>query len=226
MEKARWMTVPDGDGPGAGDDVLELGGRRRPVPRWWPGPRWWPPPAALVLGAAVLLAGLAVGYAAGARHATKPAAPPSPSRAAAPAAAPAAPFSAGGFPLSQSGPQCSVQAGHDLQVGLQITNLSPAPVRLRRVEVVLPLGGLRVTSQAWGPCGELPATGETPGSVLPPTLGPGASSWFTVTFQVLVRCPQPLPVQFTLDYDQQARPAVIRLPGFPDLAQVPYSGCR
>jgi hypothetical protein len=221
MEKARWMTVPDGDGPGAGDDVLELGGRRRPIPRWWP------PPAALVLGAAVLLAGLAVGYTAGARHATKPAAPPSPSRAAAPAAAaPAAPFSAGGFPLSQSGPQCSVQAGHKLQVGLQITNLSPAAVRLRRVEVVLPLGGLRVTSQAWGACGELPATGETPGSVLPPTLGPGASSWFTVTFQVLVRCPQPLPVLFTLDYDQQGRPAVIRLPGFPDLAQVPYSGCR
>jgi hypothetical protein len=214
MEKVRWMTVPDGDGSGAGDDVLELGGRRRPVLRWWP------PSAALVLGAAVLLAGLAVGYAAGARHAGEPAAPPSPSRA-----APAAPFSAGGFPLSQSGPQCSVQTGRELQVGLQITNLSSAAVRLRRVEVVLPLGGLRVTSQAWGPCGELPATGEAPGNILPPTLGRGASSWFTITFQVLVRCPQPLPVQFTLDYDQQGRAAAIRLPGFPDLGQVPYSGC-
>ena len=42
MEKGRWMTVPDGEGPGAGDDVLELGSRRRRVPRWWP------PPAALV----------------------------------------------------------------------------------------------------------------------------------------------------------------------------------
>ncbi len=219
MEKVRWMTVPDGDGSGAGDDVLELGGRRRPFLRWWP------PSAALVLGVAALLGGLAVGYAAGARHAGDHAAPPSPSPSPSGAAAPAAPFSAGGFPLSQSGPQCSVQVGRELQVGLQITNLSSAAVRLRRVEVVLPLGGLRVTSQAWGPCGELPATGEAPGSLLPPTLGRGASSWFTVTFQVLVKCPQPLPVQFTLDYDQQGRPAAIRLPGFPDLGQVPYSGC-
>ena len=213
------MTVPDGDGPGAGDDVLEQGGRPRPAPRWRP------PPAALVVGAVALLAGLAAGYAAGARHAAQHAVTPSPSPAAPAAVAPAAPFSAGGFPLSQSGPQCSVQAGRELQVGLQITNLSSAAVRLRRVEVVLPLGGLRVTSQTWGPCGELPATGHAPGSMLPPTLGQGASTWITVTFRVLVRCPQPLPVQFTLDYDQQGRPAAIRLPGFPDLGQVPYTGC-
>ncbi len=143
MEKVRWMTVPDGDGPGAGDDVLELGGR--------PGrdPRRWPPPAASVLGTLALLAGLAIGYAAGAWRAGEHATPAAPSRA----AAPAAPFSAGGFPLSQSGPRCSVQTGRELQVGLQVTNLSPAAVRLRRVEVVLPLGGLRVTSQAWGSCG-------------------------------------------------------------------------
>jgi hypothetical protein len=219
------MTVPDADGSGTGDDVLELGGRRRL------GPRWRPPSAALVLGVVALVAGLAVGYGAGVRHAGDNAAPPLPSPAAAPpsqsrAAAPAAPFSAGGFPLSQSGPQCSVQSGRELQVGLQITNLSLAAIRLRRVEVVLPLGGLRVTSQAWGPCGELPATDEAAGDILPPTLRRGASSWFTVTFQVLVRCPQPLPVQFTLGYDQQGRPAAIRLPGFPDLGQVPYSGCR
>lgn len=210
------MTVPDGNGSGAGDDVLELGGRRGPVSRWWP-----PSPGAVVLGAAALLAGLTAGYAVGIRHAAEPAAPPSPS----PAAAPAAPFSAGGFPLSQSGPQCSVQAGRELQVGLQITNLSSAAVRLRRVEVVLPLGGLRVASQAWGPCGQLPVTGAAAGRTLPPILGRGASSWFTVTFQVLVRCPHPLPVQFTLDYDQQGRPMAIRLPGFPDLGPVPYSGC-
>ena len=214
------MTVPDGDGSGAGDDVLELGGRRRPASRWWP------PSAAHAVGAVALLGGLAAGYAIGARHAGDHAAPPSPSpsRASGPGA-PAAPFSAGGFPLSQSGPQCSMQNGRELQVGLQITNLSQAAARLRRVEVVLPLGGLRVTSQAWGPCGELPPAGQAPGSILPPTLGRGASSWFTVTFQVLVRCPQPLPVQFTLDYEQQGRAAAIRLPGFPDLGQVPYTGC-
>ena len=119
-----------------------------------------------------------------------------------------------------------MQIGRELQVGLEITNLSSAAVRLRRVEVVLPLGGLKVTTQAWGPCGQLAATGEASGRILPPALGRGISSWFTVTFQVLVRCPQSLPVQFTLDYDQQGRPAAIRLPGFPDLGQIPYSGCR
>jgi hypothetical protein len=210
------MTVPDGDGSGAGDDVLELGGRRRRVPRCWP------PSAALVPGVVALVAGLVVGYAVGARHPGKHAAPPTPSRA----AAPAAPFSAGGFPLSQSGPQCSVQIGRELQVGLKITNLSSAAVRLRRVEVVLPLGGLKVTTQAWGPCGQLAATDEASGRILAPTLGRGASSWFTVTFQVLVTCPQSLPVRFTLDYNQQGRPTAIRLPGFPDLGQIPYSGCQ
>jgi hypothetical protein len=209
------MTVADGDGSVAGDDVLEVGGGRRLVPRWL-----WPP-GGLMVGGAALLAGLAFGYAAGAQRSAGPAAPPSPSRA----VAPAEPFSAGGFPLSQSGPQCSVQAGRELQVGVQIMNLSPAVVRLRRVEVVLPLGGLRVISQVWGPCGELPAAGQAPAGILPPALGQGASSWFTVTFQVLVRCPQPLPVQFTLDYAQQGQLAAIRLPGFPDLSQVPYSGC-
>jgi hypothetical protein len=214
------MTVPDGNGSGAGDDVLELGGRRRRVPRWWP------PPAAFVPGLVALVAlvaGLAVGYAVGARHSGEHVAARLPSRA---AAAPVAPFSAGGFPLSQSGPQCSVQSGRELQVGLEITNLSSVAVRLRRVEVILPLGGLKVTAQAWGPCGQLAAIDEASGRNLPPTLGRGASSWFTITFQVLVRCPEPLPVQFTLDYDQQGRPAAIRLPGFPDLGQVPYSGCR
>src|SRR5262249_47175983 len=145
------MTIPDGGKPPGGDDVLEMGSRRGPVLRWRPS-------AALVLAAAALLAGLVAGYAAGVRHAGKPLSPPRP------AASPTTPsFSAGGFPLSQTGPGCSAQIGHELQLGLQVTNLSVSAITLRRVEAVLPMGGLKATSQAWGPCGELPTPGEAPG---------------------------------------------------------------
>jgi hypothetical protein len=189
------MIVPDGGRPPAGDDVLEMGSRRGPVLRRRP------PAAALVLAATGLLVGLAAGYAAGVRHAGKPVPPSRPA-----ASQTAQSFSAGGFPLSQTGPGCSAQIGHELQLGLEVTNLSVTAITLRRLEVVLPMGGLKATSQAWGPCGELPAPGGTPGNTLPLTLGPRASAWFTVTFQVLVRCPQALPGHFTLDYDQ-GRPA-------------------
>ena len=209
------MTVPGGDRARAGDDVLEQGSWRRQVPRWRL------PRAALVVGCVALLAGLGAGYAVGVRHAGKPSSPP---RA---AASPTVPFSAaGGFPLSQSGPGCSAQLGHDLQLGVEVTNLSATALTLRRVEATLPLGGLKATSQTWGPCGELPGAGGAPGNIVPPTLGPGASAWFTVTFKVLVTCPGPLPVHFTLDYDQDGRRAAMPLPSFPDLSQVPYSGCR
>jgi len=208
------MTVPDGGRPPAGDDVLEMGSPRGPVLRWRP------PTAALVLAVVALLVGLAVGYAAGVRHAGKQPAPPRP------AASQTRPsFAAGGFPLSQTGPGCSAQIAHELQLGLEVTNLSDTPITLRRVEVMLPMGGLKATSQAWGPCGELPTPGDAPGNAPSLTLGPGASAWFTVTFRVLVRCPQPLPVHFVLDYDQSGRSAAMPLPSFPDLGQVSYGKC-
>ena len=203
------MTVPDGD------DVLEQGSWRGPVLRWRPLR------AALVLGVVGLLAGLVAGYAVGVRHAGKPHSPP---RATPSQTRPS--FSAGGFPLSQSGPECSAQTGHELQLGLEVTNLSATALTLRRVAVVLPLGGLKVVSQAWGPCGELPGAAQAPCDDLSPTLGPGASAWFTVTFRVLIRCPQPLPVQFVLHFDQGGPPGAIPLPSFPDLGRVPYAGCR
>ena len=208
------MIVPDGGRPPTGDDVLEMGSRRGPVLRWQP------PTAALVLAAVALLVGLAAGYATGIRHAGKPPSPPRPA-----VSQTTLSFAAGGFPLSQTGPGCSAQIGHELQLGLEVTNLSATAITLRRVEVMLPMGGLKATSQAWGPCGELSAPAEAPGNALLPTLGPGASAWFTITFQVLVRCPQPLPVHFVLIYDQSGRSAAIPLPSFPDLGQVSYGKC-
>jgi hypothetical protein len=54
---------------------------------------------------------------------------------------------------------------------------------------------------------------------------PGESAWMSVTFAVREECPGPLPVQFSVGYLVQGKPATASLPGFPDLSQVPYSGC-
>ena len=191
---------------------MEQGGRELPVLRWRP------PRVAVILAAVALLAGLVAGYAAGDRHARTSAVPLPRSRS---ASSPTALSAAGTAALSQSGGQCSAQIGHALQLGVQVTNASAAGVTLRRVKAVLPLGGLKAIAQAWGPCGELPAASDVAGASLPA----GSSTWFTVTFKVLIRCPGPLPVQFTADYDWRSRPAVAHLPGFADLGQVPYAGC-
>jgi hypothetical protein len=201
---------PGSRGPAAGDDVLELGRRQLPVLHRRP-------PVAVVLAVAGLLVGLVAGYAAG-RHAGNSAAALSRSRA---ASSPAAPSAAGAFALTQAGRQCSAQIGPALQLGVQVTNPSATGVLLRRVKVVLPLGGLKELSQAWGPCGELPTGSQAPDNTVPA----GASAWFTVTFKVLVKCPGPLPVQFTLYYDQLGREATIQLPGFADLGHVPFASC-
>jgi hypothetical protein len=121
--------------------------------------------------------------------------------------------------LSQAGDTCSAQSGRELQLGVQVTNGSAAEIELGLVHAVLPLGGLRVISQQWAPCGAL-QVGQVPAA-----LEPGNSTWFSLTFQVLVKCPGPLPVQFTVDYTTAGESAAASLPGFPDLTQVPYTGC-
>jgi hypothetical protein len=201
------------------DDVIQGGSGRPPLLGWRPPripkPGGRPPRIAIVLGAAGLLAGLAAGYAFGTWQAVKPA----PARPQATAAAqPVAPIA--GSPLGLYGPECSRQIGDELQLGVQVSNDTPTPLVLQEVNALLPLGGLREVSWASGTCGELPGPPPDPG------LAPGNSLWFTVTFRVLVNCPAPLPVGFDIGYSQGGRHAVTSMPAFPDLGQVPYSGCR
>jgi hypothetical protein len=227
-QRPRRGLPPRGGEPAAGDDILEHGRERPPVPPWLPGLRWpaglrslpalrWPPrPAAILLLVVGLVAGLAAGYAAGDRHAGRSAAPLRSG-----GSSQEEQLASGGLALSQPGPACSAQIGPDLQVGLQVTNVSGAGLTLRRVAVILPIGGLKEIGQAWGPCGELPQADAASAADLPV----GASTWFTVTFRVLVPCPGPLPVEFSVRYVQRGRAASVRLPGFSDLGQVPYRGC-
>jgi hypothetical protein len=217
-----------GSSPWADDsatDVVEQGGRRFfPSLNW--SPRWRPPRGAVVLLAVGLVIGLAAGYAAGyrqaPRNASAPTASPSPTT---PPPAPAQTVIKGTaiLPLegtvTQATGTCSVQSGRELQLGVQVTNGSAEPVTLGQIHTVFPLGGLRVISQRWAPCGLI---GAVEG---PAILGPGDSTWFSVTVRVLVGCPAPLPVEFTVDYSWAEGHAAVNLAGFPDLGQVPYAGC-
>ena len=224
-----------GSSPWADDsagDVVEQGGRRIFPSLNWPSLNWRPPRGAAILLAVGLVIGLAAGYAAGSRQAPRNPSPPTtgPSPAspvpvqtfvngtAAPVQGTGAVI-VGGPALTQAVGTCSAQSGRELQLGVQVTNGSPVPFTLGQIRTVLPLGGLRVISQQWAPCGATGVNQE------PTYLGPGDSTWLSVTVQVLARCPGPLPVQFTVGYTWAGEPAEVNLPGFPDLSHVPYAGC-
>jgi hypothetical protein len=200
------------------DDVVEQGGGRR-----FPLPSWRPSRGVGVLAVAALIVGLAAWYAAGDRHARGGAALPKPARtAASSASAPAATLPFTDSPaLTQDIGLCSTQIGQELQLGVQITNQSAAPLTLQTVRAVLPMGGLKQVTQQWAPCGALPAGLVQADEILPP----GASTWLAVTFKVQLHCPTPAPVHFTVGYLAQGHSTATSLPGFPDLSQVSYSGC-
>jgi hypothetical protein len=204
------------------DDLVELGSRPPRLPGKWPSrlPGWRPSRGAAVFAAAALVVGLAAGYAAGDRHARGSAALPAPS--ASPGPAPATSFSFAGSPaLSQDTGACSAQTTQGLQLGVQVSNQSTQPLTLRTPRAVLPMGGLKEVGWRWAACGALPnGLGQADQILMP-----GQSTWMTVTFKVQLHCPAADPVQFSVGYLVQGRSVSVSLPGFPDLSQVPYSGC-
>jgi hypothetical protein len=258
------------------DDVVEQGGTPLRLRGWARRPRWSPtlrrPPSrgAAFLGIAGLIAGLAAGYALGYRHPGQAAGPSraTSSRAAVAGAVPSVPggFAAQVYPppapggpaysanpgiversgLAQTGGACSVQHGQELQLGVEVINLSDTAVTLGQARPILPLGGLRLVSRQWAPCGALSpswqaadggmivfvksSTGEvemgsaTPGGAA--VLPPDGTAWLSVTFRVLVACPSPLPVQFSASYQQNGRTHTAQLPGFADLGYITYTGCK
>ena len=250
------------------DDVVEHGGAPLRLPGWarrprrLPAPGWRPSRGGAILGIAGLIVGLAAGYALGYRHRGPPVRPPRPTAAGAVPSAVAGSIAppvhvvlAGGqgpgayssslsiggpAGLAQTGGACSVQRGRDLQVGVEVINLSGTAVTLGQVRPILPLGGLRPVSQQWAPCGAIsspwPAGGGTfvfisasTGKVVAGSstvLPPFGTAWLSVTFRVLVACPRPLPVQFSVSYQENGRTDTAPLPGFPDLGQVTYTGCK
>jgi hypothetical protein len=208
-------------------DLVELGGRPFRLPGWLSSrlPGWRPPRGAGAFAAATLavglVAGIAVGYAAG-DNARGGAVPESGPGSAAPSASPAATFSFAGSPaLTQDTGACSLQQGQDLVLGIQLTNQSTKPLTLTTTRAVLPFGGLKQVTWQWATCGAL----EAPPAQADAVLMPGESTWMAVTFTVREQCPGPVPVQFSVGYLVRGKPVTASLPGFPDLSQVPFSGC-
>jgi hypothetical protein len=197
------------------DDVIENGDRGN-RPTWWPP---WAGQRTLALAAAALAVGLIGGYLGGhlqgrTAQPLRPAgatSPPSSQRSAPQNAAPA---------LGATGNRCAVQRGTTLQLGVEVANQSDQALAVGDFRAVLPIGGLRATAATVGTCGALPT-----GAPTSLTLAAGATEWLSVTFHVLVRCPQPLPVQFVVSYTTAGKMATTQLDEFPDLGQVTYTGC-
>jgi hypothetical protein len=209
----RGASAGPGKTPDAGhdEDVIQMGGP--PPGRRWGGARGLAVGAALVALAAALLLGVSGG------HHRQPGTTTRPAGAARSLTAGSA---AGVAVIGATGSRCAVQLGRTLQLGIEIINQSDRAVAVRQVRAVLPLGGLRAVATQQGPCGLLPQPG--PGQA--GSLAPRATRWLAVTFDVLVSCPQPLPVGFKVSYVQAGQLATSELSSFPDLGQVRYSYCR
>ena len=153
----------------------------------------------LIIGVlvAVLAIGAGLGYISGKHSAKKVVrvvtATPSPTSTAS---------TAGSSVLAATGSQCATRTGTQLQLGIEILNATSKPLTIDRVATSFPLNGLRALSTARGSCGLLPGTGSDAAGL---DLAPGATNWITVTVQVLVACPGPLPVDFEVRYSQDGR---------------------
>lgn len=194
---------PAGHPPGRGHtDVIESGPDRPPRS-----------PRGIAVGVVLVLTAAMAGYLLGSRHGADTAAPGAPSSPAAPAVA---------EPIANTSKRCSAQLADRLQLGIEIVNQSPTAATLRRMRAALPLPGLRATAMTWGSCGQLRPEAGGDDYLLPA----GATAWLTITFDVLVACPGPIPVNFTVQYAQPGRSGTADLPGFADLGDVPYRSDR
>ena len=205
--------------PNDGNDIIGNGDQRdRPA---WSLERLGRRTNILVVIA--LAIGLIAGYLGGHQQARTTAAPrPVPTTTPRPSPPTTAPAFPNWMPaLTATGNRCALQRGKTLTLGVEVANQSPRPIDVGRFRAVLPLGGLRATAASVGTCGALYT-----GAPFSPALAAGATEWLTITFDVLVRCPQPLPVQFAVSYTGAGKPATAQFDEFPDLGEVAYGGCQ
>ena len=214
-------TTPSGaDSSDADGDADVIHGRPpRPPLRWTMRPTWL---AGLL--AVVLAGGIGIGYAVGHGQRRVAAHPPTTASASTSRGSPPAGSVLAEVPqVLRLGTRCSGLAsssGRPLMVGIEIINGGDRPLVLTGVQGEFPLGGLRQLDSQIGQC-DNNATEPVSGHRVEPT----AIVWISVTLEVQVRCPAPLPVAFRVDYTIDGVPATETMRGFPDLGGVPYPGC-
>lgn len=193
--------------PDGAADADVIGGRT--PRRWTVSPGWL---AGFL--AVVLAAGIGVGYLIDrpGRH-----------RAAAPTVTVTAAPSAPAFILDPINNLCyGIPAPpHQLMLGVEVANNTKSPVVLDSLVGAFPLGQLRQVDTQVGQCDDN-STERVNGHVV----DPGAAVWLSLTVEVLIACPAPLPVVFKLNYHgSDGSPGSQEVPGFPDLGGIPYRGC-
>jgi hypothetical protein len=124
-----------------------------------------------------------------------------------------------GPPIQATGAQCAVQIRADLQLGVEIQNISNFAITLDRIIPDFPMGGMSGISTAIGVCGALPNLNQSS------SLLPAAKAWINATVAVRSGCPEALPVWFKVDYSRAGKPGKAVIQGFSDLGPVSYRDC-
>jgi len=197
-----------------GGDVIP-GRSPRPPVRWSLRPSWL-----VGLLAVVLAGGISIGYLVGGHGETRTVlAPPGTAERSISESLPAGSALAELPQLRTTGNTCyGTLADRQLMVGIEIVNDGLQPVDLRDVQGTFPLNGLRQVDSQVGQCDN-----NSNERVAGHRIEPSATVWITLTVDVLVPCPGPLPVMFQVATDGVS--GITTFPGFPDLGDVPYPGC-
>jgi hypothetical protein len=126
--------------------------------------------------------------------------------------------------VSVTGRQCAVEFGHQLQLGIEITNDTRHTVSLKTigVDVILPVQGLSVRAKQFGTCGLVG------GNTGPQPLAPGNSTWISATFDNHQPCPVSsssniftASIIYTVHYDD----GLIATGGFSNLPDIAFPAC-
>ena len=207
-------SEPD-TGPGSSDDIVE----QRPGS---PLDRFGRGRLAGVALAAVLAAGIGIGYLAG-RHMAADTNPPSTVVEQVTVTATATPSSTPYDQIVMTGATCTTPVGaRGLQLGFEITNGLRVPVTLTGVHGDFGPDGLRQTASRRGPCAQAPGP---PDDISNYQLRPAESVWITVSVQLPRHCPVFFPPRIGVGYLESGHATTIYLSPFPDLPGQADSGC-